>query len=139
MCGNEIAFDLMVPWMSLAWLLVGIWLGMRLAAQRAARKASGGAAPARGGAPGDVELYVGNVASETDEAALRKAFEAHGAVSSVRVLTGRGEGRSKRFAFVMMRDRGEAEQAIKAMNGRSLDARELVVNEARSRRRRGGR
>ena len=86
-----------------------------------------------------VELYVGNLPSEMEEAALRKEFERFGSIASVRVVAGRFQGRSKRFGFVVMPERREAEAAIQAMHGRELLGRQLVVNEARNPRRGGGR
>src|SRR5438034_186116 len=44
--------------------------------------------------------------------------------------------RSRGFAFVEMENEGEADQAINALNGYSLDGRALNVNEARPKRER---
>src|SRR3981189_2891099 len=46
-------------------------------------------------------------------------------------MTEREPGRSRGFAFVEMENEGEADQAISALNGYSLDGRALNVNEAR--------
>ena len=47
-------------------------------------------------------------------------------------------GRPKGFAFVDVPEDDQAAQAISAMNGKELDGRELVVNEARPRVERSG-
>src|SRR3954453_17753207 len=46
-------------------------------------------------------------------------------------MTDRETGRSRGFAFVEMENEGEADQAITALNGYTLDGRALNVNEAR--------
>lgn len=51
---------------------------------------------------------------------------------SVRVITDRETGRSRGFAFVEMDD-GEADTAVKALDGYELGGRPLRVNEARER------
>lgn len=83
-------------------------------------------------APGDVELYVGNLSYDTTEDGLRKEFERFGAVKSARIITNRFNSKSKGFGFVIMPNRPEAEAAIKAMNDRELQGRKLRVNEARN-------
>ena len=42
-----------------------------------------------------MNIYVGNLAYETDEAKLRAAFEAFGEVSSCKVIMDRETGRSR--------------------------------------------
>src|SRR5690606_16221058 len=58
-------------------------------------------------------------------------FGAHGDVSEAKIVTDRETGRSRGFGFVTMTDDGAAQTAIRAMNGYSLEGRNLVVNEAR--------
>src|ERR1700683_3563224 len=58
-------------------------------------------------------------------------FERYGAVNSARIMTDRDTGRSRGFAFVEMENETEADQAITALNGSSLDGRSINVNEAR--------
>ena len=55
----------------------------------------------------------------------------YGQVNSARIMTDRETGRSRGFAFVEMENEGEADQAISALNGYTLDGRALNVNEAR--------
>ena len=45
----------------------------------------------------------------------------------------RDTGRSRGFGFVEMERQAEAEEAIKTLNGRPLDGRNLTVNIARPR------
>jgi RNA recognition motif-containing protein len=78
-------------------------------------------------------LYVGNLPHSTTESDLRSAFEAHGKVERVNIVTDRDTGRARGFAFVEMANAGEAEKAIAALNGTALGGRTLTVNEAKPR------
>ena len=80
-----------------------------------------------------MNIYVGNVSFKMDDDSLREAFEAHGEVSSASIVMDRDTGRSRGFGFVEMPDDGEAEAAIKALDGANLMGRPVRVNEARPR------
>jgi RNA recognition motif-containing protein len=78
-------------------------------------------------------IYVGNLSFHSAEDAIRTAFAQFGEVSEVHVVTDRMTGQSRGFAFVTMATPQEAQSAIQAMNGQSLDGRALRVNEAEER------
>jgi cold-inducible RNA-binding protein len=80
-----------------------------------------------------VKIYVGNMSYETSEDDLRKAFEAHGQVDSVAVISDQYSGRSKGFGFVEMSNDTEAKAAMDSLNDSDLNGRTLKVNEARPR------
>ena len=84
------------------------------------------------------KLYVGNLSFSSTEGEIRAAFESHGGVDSVNVITDRDTGRSRGFAFVEMEDASAAEAAVRALDGSDLGGRTLKVNEAKDRERRGG-
>jgi cold-inducible RNA-binding protein len=77
------------------------------------------------------KVYVGNLSYHTTEDALRQMFAEFGPVESVNVITDRATGRSKGFAFVEMATDQAAQAAIGALNGKTVDDRELNVAEAR--------
>lgn len=86
-----------------------------------------------------MNIYVGNLNFSTTEENVRAAFEAHGQVDSVRLITDRETGRPRGFGFVEMANDEEAKAAIAELDGTELDGRSLKVNEARPRGdRRGG-
>ena len=78
-------------------------------------------------------LYVGNLAYSVRDEHLQQHFAEFGEVASAKVMMDRDSGRSKGFGFVEMGSEAAAQAAIKGMNGRSVDGRALVVNEARPR------
>jgi RNA recognition motif-containing protein len=78
-----------------------------------------------------VNIYVGNLAYGVSEDELRQAFEAHGAVERVSIITDRMTGRSKGFGFVEMPNDAEAKTAIEQLNETALKGRNIMVNESR--------
>ena len=81
----------------------------------------------------DTKLFVGNLSFNTTENDLHDAFAAHGTVVEANLMLDRTSGRSRGFAFVTMSTPEEAQRAIEAMNGKSLDGRAVTVNVARPR------
>jgi len=77
------------------------------------------------------KLYVGNLSYDINKSDLEQMFAAHGTVASAQVITDRETQRSKGFGFVEMGSEQEAQAAIAALNGKSIDGRALTVNEAR--------
>jgi RNA recognition motif-containing protein len=83
-------------------------------------------------------IYVGNLAFSTPAETIREEFGKHGEVTDVHVVMDRDTGRPRGFAFVTMGTPAEAQKAISAMNGTTVDGRQLRVNEAEERNRGGG-
>jgi cold-inducible RNA-binding protein len=77
------------------------------------------------------KLYVGNLSYDTSEASIRTAFEAHGEVASVNLITDRDTGRPKGFGFVEMGSAEEAQKAKSALDGTQMDGRALKVDVAK--------
>ena len=80
-----------------------------------------------------MKIYVGNLSYEITEQDLKQEFEAFGTVDTVSVITDKYSGKPKGFAFVEMSSKSEGETAITNLNGKTLDERTIVVNEARPR------
>ena len=77
------------------------------------------------------KLYVGNLSYETSDTTIRTAFEPHGEVASVNLITDRDSGRPKGFGFVEMGSVDEAQKAKSALDGTQLDGRTLKVDVAK--------
>ena len=80
------------------------------------------------------KLYVGNLSYKVTEDDLKDLFGEFGSVTEVNVITDRETGRPRGFAFVEMDSDDEATKAINSLNGKELQDREIVVNEAKPRR-----
>jgi len=84
------------------------------------------------------KLFVGNLSFDTTENGLQDAFAAHGAVVEANLMVDRISGRPRGFGFVTMGSPEEAQKAIEALNGSSLDGRTITVNIARPKEERPG-
>ena len=78
-----------------------------------------------------MKIYVGNLSYQVTEEELRQEFAVFGTVSSTSIVTDRYDNRPKGFAFIEMPTKSEAEAAIAGLNGKMLQEKALVVNEAR--------
>ena len=79
------------------------------------------------------KLFIGSLAWTTTDDSLRDFFAAVGTVVSANVIVDRDTNRSKGFGFVEMSSEEEAKAAAEQLNGKELDGRAIVVNEARPR------
>lgn len=79
------------------------------------------------------KLFIGSLAWTTTDDSLRDFFATAGTVVSANVIVDRDTNRSKGFGFVEMSSDDEAKKAIDQLNGKELDGRAIVVNEARPR------
>ena len=83
------------------------------------------------------KVYVGNLSFGATEDQVRDLFSEFGEIQSIAMINDRDTGRFRGFAFVEMED-SAANAALKALNGKEVDGRELSVNEARPREERSG-
>ena len=84
------------------------------------------------------KLFVGNLYFNTTENDLQDMFAAHGTVTEANLMMDRATGRPRGFGFVTMSTSEEAQTALEALNGRSVDGRALTVNVAKPREERSG-
>jgi len=77
------------------------------------------------------KLYVGNVSYNTGESDLRNLFGGAGEIKTITIPKDRMSNEPRGFAFVEMSTADEARKAIQMFNGRELDGRALLVNEAK--------
>lgn len=76
----------------------------------------------------EVDVYVGNLASEVTEDALRAAFSKAGhTVTRVSILMSSQGDRSRGFGFVRLGSEELASAAITGMNGVELSGKKLKV------------
>lgn len=77
------------------------------------------------------KLFVGNLSFKLNEADVKDLFAAHGNVVSVSMPTDSATGKKRGFAFVEMGSQEEAEAAIKALNGQTVETRQITVSVSR--------
>jgi cold-inducible RNA-binding protein len=76
------------------------------------------------------KLFVGGLSWNTTDEGLRAAFGRFGAVTEAKVVTDRETGRSRGFGFVAFQNQADAESAMQAMDGATLDTRQIRVSVA---------
>ncbi|MDI6765664.1 MAG: RNA-binding protein [Bacteroidota bacterium] len=85
-----------------------------------------------------MNIYVGNLSSQVSDDDLRAAFQPFGEITRVTVIKDKWSGESKGFAFVEMAKKEEGQSAIDGLNGKELQGKSIVVNEARPKTERSG-
>jgi RNA recognition motif-containing protein len=83
-------------------------------------------------------VSVGTLSWDTTRARLQELAEGHGQVPSANGIADRETGRPRGFACGEMATEEGAVALISALNGQSVDGRELKVAEAKPRRTGGG-
>jgi hypothetical protein len=78
-----------------------------------------------------MNMYVSNISFHTTETDLRRLFEQFGMVDSARIITDRETGRSRGFGFVEMPSEEQAGDAIKGLNNKEVEGRQMSVSVAR--------
>lgn len=76
-------------------------------------------------------LYVGNLPYTVTQADLEKMFSEKWTVLSTTLITDTHSGRSKGFGFVDIENDADAAAAIEELNGKDVQGRAIVVNEAK--------
>ncbi len=79
-----------------------------------------------------MNIYVGNLSSDTSEEDLKAVFGEYGLVASVMIARKKG-GDSMGYAHIEMPLRDEGLSAIKALSGRKLRGSSLIVAEVSER------
>jgi RNA recognition motif-containing protein len=78
-----------------------------------------------------MNIYVGNLSTNVQEADLNTLFSQHGKVESVKIIQDMYSKISKGFGFVEMLVKDEAQKALDSLNSHEFKGKRLVVNEAR--------
>ncbi|XP_066460830.1 cold-inducible RNA-binding protein B-like isoform X8 [Eleutherodactylus coqui] len=88
----------------------------------------------------DGKLFVGGLSFDTTEEQLDEQFSKYGPVCEVVVVKDRETRRSRGFGFITFENADDAKDAMQAMNGKSVDGRQIRVDQAgkSSGERRGG-
>ncbi|KAK4128155.1 RNA-binding domain-containing protein [Parathielavia appendiculata] len=82
--------------------------------------------------PSHLRLFVGNLAGETTDDSLLKAFSRWKSVQKAKVVRDKRTTKSKGFGFVSFSDPEDFFQAAKAMNGKYIQSHPVVVRKAKT-------
>lgn len=77
-----------------------------------------------------MKLYVGNLPFSSTEEDLKELFSNY-TILSAQLIIDRETGRSKGFGFVELSSTEEAEQAMRELDKKDVNGKEIRVNEAR--------
>ncbi|KJZ72641.1 hypothetical protein HIM_08000 [Hirsutella minnesotensis 3608] len=80
--------------------------------------------------PSHLRLFVGNLAGETTDESLLKAFSRWKSVQKARVIRDKRTTKSKGYGFVSFSDADDFFQAAKEMNGKYIQSHPVVVRKA---------
>ncbi len=86
-----------------------------------------------------MKLYVGNLPYNVTDSELTELFKPFGMVVTASLVKDRYSGQPKGFGFVEMSSRGEGHKAMETLNGKTVNHRILVVNEAKPPKKKGAR
>ncbi|XP_073542232.1 cold-inducible RNA-binding protein B-like isoform X1 [Phyllobates terribilis] len=76
------------------------------------------------------KLFIGGLSFDTDEQSLEQVFGKYGQIAEVVVVKDRETKRSRGFGFVTFESPDDAKDAMQAMNGKSVDGRQIRVDQA---------
>ena len=74
-----------------------------------------------------MDIFVGSLPFKIKSDVLKALFEEHGEVESVKIIMDKITRQNKGFAFVVMPNHHEAAAAIKALNGKEIMGRTIIV------------
>ncbi|KAH1181017.1 hypothetical protein KIL84_001951 [Mauremys mutica] len=76
------------------------------------------------------KLFIGGLSFDTNEQNLEQLFSPYGDIAEVVVVKDRETQRSRGFGFITYRRPEDAKDAMRAMNGESVDGRQIRVDQA---------
>ncbi|XP_032886215.1 RNA-binding motif protein, X chromosome isoform X2 [Amblyraja radiata] len=76
------------------------------------------------------KLFIGGLNTETNEKALEAVFGKYGRIVEVLLMKDRETNKSRGFAFITFESPGDARDAARDMNGKSLDGKPIKVEQA---------
>ncbi|KAL3518232.1 hypothetical protein ACH5RR_020821 [Cinchona calisaya] len=83
--------------------------------------------------PSSTKLFVGGLSYDTNETVLKDAFELHGEITEVKVICDHKSGKSKGYGFVNYTTETAASNAMREMNDKILDGRNIRIQYAHER------
>ncbi len=79
-----------------------------------------------------MDLFISGVSYGTSADQIQDFFNDYGEVNEVKIIKKSDKGKNRNYVLVDMPDEQEAENAIRELDGRSLDGRIMSVKKVRS-------
>ncbi|OIP22395.1 RNA-binding protein [bacterium CG_4_10_14_0_2_um_filter_33_32] len=79
------------------------------------------------------KLYVGNLSYDIDNERLSSMFSEYGEIKEATVIMDRLTNKSKGFGFVTFANDEDADKAVRELDGKEIQGRNLKVNVAKPR------
>jgi len=79
------------------------------------------------------KLYVGNLSYDIDNERLSSMFSEYGEIKEATVIMDRLTNKSKGFGFVTFANDEDADKALRELDGKEIQGRNLKVNVAKPR------
>ncbi|XP_053555206.1 RNA-binding motif protein, X chromosome [Bombina bombina] len=76
------------------------------------------------------KLFIGGLNTETNEKALEAVFCKYGHIVEVLLMKDRDTNKSRGFAFVTFESPADAKDAVRELNGKALDGKQIKVEQA---------
>jgi cold-inducible RNA-binding protein len=78
-----------------------------------------------------MNIYVSNLSFDFSEADVQNLFTQFGTVTSAKLINDKFTGKSRGFAFVEMPSEDEGKNAIRSLNDKEVEGRQISVAVAR--------
>ena len=79
-----------------------------------------------------MKIFVGNLPTDTTKDELQQVFEEFGRVTSVTLIEGADDSKTRGFGFIIMPSANEAENAVKKLRGKDFRGRKISVEKSRT-------
>ena len=78
-----------------------------------------------------MKIFVGNIAAEFTEENLKDLFFEFGEIEDVQIIYDKYTKESRNFGYIKMPNKEEAQFAIATLNGKDVQGKKILVNQAR--------
>jgi RNA recognition motif-containing protein len=78
-----------------------------------------------------MKIFVGNISEEFTEEDLKNLFFEFGEIEEVQIIHDKYTKESRNFGYIKMPNKEEAWVAIASLNGKDVQGKKILVNQAR--------
>jgi RNA recognition motif-containing protein len=78
-----------------------------------------------------MKIFIGNIAAKFTEEDLKNLFFEFGEIGEVQIIYDKYTKESRNFGYILMPNTEEAQVAIATLNGKDVQGKKILVNQAR--------